>query len=147
MVGFFRASTLAVGIAAALTLASASALAATVTYQVALSGKNEVPATTSMGTGTANFTYDTVTKKLTWTVTYTGLTGPATASHFHSPALATENAAVTVPLTGDLKSPITGEATLTDALAKDLADGKMYFNIHTAANPGGEIRGQVVGGK
>jgi hypothetical protein len=147
MLGLFRARALALTAGAAMTLISASAFAATVTYQVALSGKNEVPATTSAGTGTANITYDTVTKKLTWTVTYTGLTGPATASHFHSPGLATENAGVTVPLTGDLKSPIMGEATLTDALAKDLTDGKMYFNIHTAANPGGEIRGQVVGGK
>jgi hypothetical protein len=142
-----RSRMTAVGIATAMMFLAGGAFAATVTYTVALSGKNEVPATTSAGTGTGTFTYDTVTKKLTWAVTYTGLTGPATASHFHSPAAATENAGVTVPLTGDLKSPIMGEATLTDALAKDLADGKMYYNIHTAANPGGEIRGQLVGGK
>ena len=40
-------------------------------------------------------------------------------------------------------SPLKGEATLTDAQAADLQAGKYYFNIHTAANKGGEIRGQV----
>jgi len=146
MVGFFRASTLAVGITAALTLASASAFAETVTYKAALKASTEVPPTTSMGTGTADFTFDTVTKKITWTVTYSGLTGPATAAHFHNPATATENAPATVPLSGALTSPLKGDATLTDAQAADLAAGKMYFNIHTAANPGGEIRGQVTKG-
>ena len=43
-------------------------------------------------------------------------------------------------------SPLKGEATLTDAQAADLAAGKWYFNIHTAANKGGEIRGQVMKG-
>jgi hypothetical protein len=113
------------------------------TYHLTLSGANEVPPTTSKGTGTADITYDTVSKVLTWNVTYNGLTGPATASHFHSPAAAGANAGVTVPLTGDLTSPIKGQATLTDALAKDLLSGMMYYNIHTAANPGGEIRAQV----
>lgn len=140
----FRAIPAVMGLAAALTLLSASAFAETLTYKVTLSPKAEVPATTSTGSGTADITYDTATKKLTWTVTYTGLTGAATASHFHSPGLATENAAVSVPLTGPLASPLKGEATLTDAQAADLLAGKMYYNIHTAANPGGEIRGQVV---
>jgi hypothetical protein len=120
------------------------AFAATETYKVTLKGSSEVPATTSAGTGTVDVSYDTVTKKLTYTVTYSGLSGPATAAHFHNPAAATENAPATVPLPATaLASPIKGEATLTDAQAADLAAGKMYFNIHTAANPGGEIRGQV----
>ena len=48
-----------------------------------------------------------------------------------------------VPIKGDLASPIRGDATLTDAQMKDLQDGKWYFNIHTAAHPDGEIRGQL----
>ena len=44
---------------------------------------------------------------------------------------------------GSVASPISGTATLTDAQAADLEAGKFYFNIHTAANPGGEVRGQV----
>jgi len=145
MTGFFRTGAVALTFGAALALAS-SALAENVTYKAALKASTEVPPTTSMGTGTADVTFDTVSKKLTYTITYSGLTGPATAAHFHNPATATENAPATVPLSGALASPIKGEATLTDAQAKDLADGKMYFNIHTAANPGGEIRGQVVKG-
>ena len=51
---------------------------------------------------------------------------------------------VVVPVQGAVTSPIKGEATLTDAQAADLAAGKWYFNVHTAANKGGEIRGQVM---
>jgi len=108
-----------------------------------LDGKSEVPATTSSGTGTADLNYDAVSKKLSWTVTYSGLSGPATAAHFHGPAEAGKNAGVAVPIPNAAASPVKGEATLTDAQAADLLGGKYYVNIHTAANPGGEIRGQV----
>jgi len=145
MTGFLRTGAVALTVGAALAFAS-SAFAETVTYKAALKAASEVPPTTSMGTGTADVTFDTVSKKLTYTITYSGLTGPATAAHFHNPAAATENAPATVPLSGALASPVKGEATLTDAQAADLAAGKMYFNIHTAANPGGEIRGQVTKG-
>ena len=55
-----------------------------------------------------------------------------------------KNAGVAVPITGIATSPVEGSATLTDAQAADLVAGKYYVNIHTAANPGGEIRGQVM---
>jgi hypothetical protein len=113
-------------------------------YKADLKGSAEVPPTDSKGVGTVDATYDTASKKLSWTVTYSGLTGPATAAHFHGPAAATANAPPVVPLTGSLTSPIKGDATLTDAQATDLKGGTMYFNVHTAANKGGEIRGQVV---
>jgi len=108
-----------------------------------LSGANEVPAVTTQGKGTAVVTYDTTSKKLTWTVTYSGLSGPATAAHFHGPAEAGKNAGVAVPIPNQATSPVNGSATLTDAQAADLLAGKYYVNVHTAANPGGEIRGQV----
>lgn len=108
-----------------------------------LDGKAEVPATTSSGTGTADLNYDAASKKLSWTVTYSGLSGPATAAHFHGPAEAGKNAGVAVAIPNASSSPVKGEATLTDAQAADLLGGKYYINIHTAANPGGEIRGQV----
>ena len=108
-----------------------------------LDGKAEVPATTSSGTGTADLDYDAASKKLSWKVTYSGLSGPATAAHFHGPAEAGKNAGVMVPIPGAANSPVEGSATLTDAQAADLLAGKLYVNIHTAANPGGEIRGQV----
>ena len=108
-----------------------------------LDGKAEVPPNTSAATGTADIDYDAATKKLSWKVTYSGLSGPATAGHFHGPAEAGKNAGVAVPITGIAASPVEGSATLTDAQAADLVAGKYYVNIHTAANPGGEIRGQV----
>jgi CHRD domain len=108
-----------------------------------LDGKSEVPAVTSAGKGTADIDYDAATKKLTWKVTYSGLSGPATAAHFHGPAEAGKNAGVAVAIPNATSSPAEGSATLTDAQAADLMAGKFYVNVHTAANPGGEIRGQV----
>jgi hypothetical protein len=108
-----------------------------------LDGASEVPANTSAGKGAADIDYDAASKKLTWKLTYSGLTGPATAAHFHGPAEAGKNAGVAVAIPGATASPAEGSATLTDAQAADLMAGKYYVNVHTAANPGGEIRGQV----
>jgi len=129
--------------AALLSLAPA-AFAQAVNYKADLKASTQVPPNDSKGTGMLTATYDPASKKLTYTVAYKDLTGPATAAHFHGPADAKTNAGVVVPVNGAVTSPIKGEATLTDAQAKDLADGKWYFNIHTAANKGGEIRGQVM---
>lgn len=112
-------------------------------FKAVLDGKSEVPATTSTGTGTADVDYDPATKKLSWKLTYTGLTGPATAAHFHGPAAVGENAKPSVPISGATSSPAEGSATLTDEQAAMLEAGKFYVNVHTGANPGGEIRGQV----
>src|ERR1700689_5988576 len=98
-----------------------------------LDGKSEVPATTSTGTGTADIDYDAATKKLSWKLTYTGLSGPATAAHFHGPAEVGKNAGVEVAIPGATSSPAEGSATLTDAQAADLVGGKLYVNVHTAA--------------
>ncbi len=111
--------------------------------KAALDGKAEVPAVTSAGKGTADLDYDAATKKLSWKLTYSGLSGPATAAHFHGPAEAGKNAGVAVAIPNATASPVEGSAILTDAQAADLMAGKYYINVHTAANPGGEIRGQV----
>src|SRR6202140_619737 len=108
-----------------------------------LDSASEVPANTSAGKGTADIDFDAATKKLTWKVTYSGLSGPATAAHFHGPAEAGKNAGVALAIPNAGTSPAEGSATLTDAQAADLMAGKYYVNIHTAANPGGEIRGQL----
>jgi hypothetical protein len=112
-------------------------------FKASLDGKSEVPATTSSGTGTADIDYDPASKKLSWKVTYSGLSGPATAAHFHGPAEAGKNAGVAVAIPNAGTSPAEGSATLTDAQAADFLAGKYYVNVHTQANPGGEIRGQV----
>jgi hypothetical protein len=108
-----------------------------------LDGASQVPANTSAGKGAADIDYDPASKKLSWKVTYSGLSGPATAAHFHGPAAAGANAGVKVPIPNATSSPVEGSVTLTDEQAADLVAGKYYVNIHTAANPGGEIRGQV----
>jgi hypothetical protein len=128
---------------AAMSLASAApANAEKTTMKINLTSAAEVPANTSPGKGTADVTYDSASKMLTWKVTYSGLTGPATMAHFHGPAEPGKNAPVVIPFK-DASSGAGGSATLTDAQAADLMAGKLYINIHTAKNPGGEIRGQV----
>ena len=120
-------------IAASFLVGAPAAFAEMVMYKATLTPAAEVPPTDSKGSAT-----------------YKDLTGPAAAAHFHGPADAKTNAGVVVPVpapaSGGLVSPLKGEATLTDAQAADLAAGKWYFNVHTAANKGGEIRGQVTKG-
>ncbi|HUZ67681.1 MAG TPA: CHRD domain-containing protein [Beijerinckiaceae bacterium] len=136
----------AFGSALAVTLlivAPSLARAATAEFHASLSGKAEVPPNASAGKGMAKIGYDSSTKKLTWTVTYSGLSGPAIGAHFHGPAGPGTSAPVEVPVKGSLANPIKGSAVITDPQAKDLMDGKLYFNIHTKAHKAGEIRGQV----
>ena len=129
----------------ALLALAGSPFAAEMMMKTELSAAQEVPPVESAAVGTADITYDDVTKMLTWTVEYSGLTGAATAAHFHGPAKEGENAGVAIPI-DDLESPMEGSATLTDEQAQQLADGLLYINVHTAANPKGEIRGQVKAG-
>jgi hypothetical protein len=134
-------------LAAALSAAFVSAAsAATVNYTARLSGRSEVPKTDSKGTGRLQATFDTQTKVFNYTLTFDGLSGPATVVHIHGPADRKQSAGVITPL-GDKNptSPITGTVTLTDEQVKFLQSARLYVNVHTAANPGGEIRGQIVG--
>jgi CHRD domain len=143
---------LAVGSAAGAMFVSSAkpTFAAGAAYKATLSGTTEVPPTTSSGAGTASVTYDASTKMVTWKGDFSGLSGPATAAHIHGPAEAGKNAGVIVPLSQKdvpFTSPFTGSATLPDdkaaALEAALSGGLAYVNIHTAANPGGEVRGQL----
>ncbi|MEK6348836.1 MAG: CHRD domain-containing protein [Burkholderia sp.] len=125
-------------------LASVAAHAETAKLVANLQPSSEVPPTATRGSGTLDATFDTSTHTLVWTVTYGGLTGPATAAHFHGPAPVGQNAGVQVPIAKEaLESPIKGSAVLDDRQVTDLMAGKWYFNIHTKAHPTGEIRGQV----
>jgi len=127
----------------ALVIMAPIAFAETINLKATLKASDSVPPNNSNGTGSLQATYDTANKQLTYTVTYSGLTGNATAAHFHGPADPGKAAGVVVPAQGSVASPIKGTATLTDAQATDLLAGKWYFNIHTEANKPGEIRGQV----
>lgn len=112
-------------------------------YKAVLDGASEVPANTTAGRGNADIDFDPATRKLSWKLTYSGLTGPALMAHFHGPAEPGKNAGVAVPI-APASSGTEGSATLTEAQAADLVAGKYYVNVHTEANKGGEIRGQVV---
>ena len=140
------ATTVALAAAGLLAACQSSSMMAanTKTFHATLSAQQEVPPTSSSGTGSGTFTLDPATKQLTWNVTYSGLSGPAAAAHIHGPAGPGANAGVMVNLApSGVGNPISGSATLTDAQIADLEGGKTYVNIHTAANKGGEIRGQI----
>jgi len=114
-------------------------------YTATLTAGEEVPpATDSQGKGTAEVTVNTTTNELTWKVSYSGLTGPATMGHIHGPAEKGKNAGVIVTFTGVAgATSAEGTGKLTQAQFGDLAAGFCYVNIHTAKHPGGEIRGQL----
>jgi len=113
------------------------------TYEAKLTPAQEVPPGSGSGTGNAEVQFNKDNNMLSWKLTYSGLTGPAVAGHIHGPAAAGANAGVVVPFTNITAQPVTGQATITPAQAADLAAGNWYVNVHTAANPGGEIRGQL----
>jgi hypothetical protein len=103
------------------------------------------PNTTAGGTGSATVILDG--DKITWKVTFSSLSGPASAVHIHGPAFEGKNAGVMVWLStkGTMAtSPLSGSATLAAAQASALMNGEGYVNVHTAKNPGGEIRGQLI---
>ena len=138
-----------------------------INFSAQLRGSNEVPANTATGTGTFTATLDTSTNVFTYEVTWSGLTGTGTtAGHIHGPAAAGVNATTTInfatcpcattPLaTGQVAGTARGTVTLNaatpitttvngDSLKKLLLAGLTYANIHTTANSGGEIRGQIL---
>ncbi|MCV9966850.1 CHRD domain-containing protein [Pararhizobium sp. BT-229] len=141
-----QSSALNVGIGA-LALAGFLAVSATgfaeeMKFKADLKGSTEVPPVQTSATGTADIIYDPTSKNLTWTIEHTGLSGDVTAAHFHGPAPVGENAPPVVPI--DMSALAKGSATLDEAQAKDLTEGRWYLNLHTAAKPDGEIRGQVM---
>ena len=115
----------------------------TASFSGSMNAASQVPPNMTRGSGMAEAWLNKDTNVLKYKITYSGLSGPATAAHFHGPASAGENAGVVLPF-ANAASPIEGQATLTPAQAADLMTGKWYANVHTAANPAGEIRGQLL---
>jgi hypothetical protein len=138
-----RAAIFMAGLVCAAWAVTASAAPASFTVQ--LTGAQQVPPVQTSGTGTATLTYDPSTQKVTWSITYSGLSSAVTMAHFHDGA-AGKNGPIVIWLSkrgAPVASPITGEATLTAAQAQQFLAGDWYINVHSQDHPAGEIRGQV----
>jgi hypothetical protein len=116
---------------------------ADVTFLATLNGASETPANASTASGSATFTYNPTTYILSGMVNFNGLV--ATAAHIHIGAVGVAGSVV-FPLGGaSPTSPISFTSTaLTAQQQSDLMNGLYYVNVHSAAYPGGEIRGQLV---
>jgi hypothetical protein len=130
----------AIALAALLTM-PAPVMAEMVKMKADLKASEEVPPTNSAGTGTADVTLDTDANKVSWKVTYEGLTGDPSAAHFHGPAKVGENAGPIVDISASLSE---GTADVTAEQLQMIREDNTYINIHTAQSPDGEIRGQVL---
>ena len=121
-----------------------STASSTTTLSARLSGASEVPPSPSNAKGNLQATLDKNSRVLTWTLQVDGLSGPPTAAHFHGPAAPGDNAGVAAPMSVTGQPTDNGAVTLTSAQMDDLLAGRWYVNVHTAAHPDGEIRGQVM---
>ena len=113
-------------------------------FSAQMTGLNQVPPVATVATGHVVAVLDKNTRLFRWKLSFTGLSGAATAGNFHGPAIVGANANMTLAFKGPVKSPLEGQATLTPAQAADLLTGKWYVNIDTQAHPRGEIRGQMI---
>ena len=137
-----RTELVALALAIGLALPS-SAFAASVAFRAELKGANMVPPTASSATGYVHATYDTQSRRLTWTGTVAGLSSKVTRIAFHGPA----SPAATAGVVQRMSSLSGGSTTLSDAEAAELIGGYWNITVHTRSHPAGEIRGQLVRGE
>lgn len=118
----------------------------TTVWTAALSSGQEVPKQVVKDSAAHGLFKGTLSgTKLSWKLTFAKLTGPATAAHIHMGAMGTSGGVV-VPLCGPCSSGAAGTATITPAVMAAFKKHLLYVNVHTAKNPGGEIRGQLARG-
>jgi hypothetical protein len=142
LVALITAGALCALAVAALSLAATRATV----WTAALSSGQEIPKQVVKDAAAHGQFKGTLTgSTLKWKLTFSKLTGPATAAHIHMAAKGVSGNVV-VPLCGPCKSGMTGTATLTAALKTAFKKHLLYVNVHTAKNANGEIRGQLAAG-
>jgi hypothetical protein len=114
-----------------------------VPFNALLDAAQETPPTGTAGKGWATATIDTALNTISYYLSYEGLTGAPISAHFHGSALQGTPALVKIGLTTSA-SPMTGTVSYLQADEGAILAGRFYLNLHTTANPGGEIRGQFV---
>jgi hypothetical protein len=133
----------AVLVAASMATAGHTTQAKTVKFSAALNKGQEVPSPKGTKIGASGrFTATLTGTTLTWKLTFAHLTGAATAAHIHD-GVKGKSGPVLFPLCGPCTSGVHGTTTLTAAQITAMMNRKYYVNVHTAKNPGGEIRGQI----
>src|SRR5688572_5185493 len=138
--------TLRLGIISILTIIQFSVNATVYPINVTFSGLQETPSNSSARTGTLVVNYADATNILTYTINFSGLSANVTAAHFHAAAPGIAGAIVIGPAgfpTGVTSGTFNATHTLTATQEDRLKLGLWYFNIHTTAFPGGEIRAQI----
>jgi CHRD domain len=114
----------------------------TVNFAATVNGASEVPVNTSAATGAMQGSFDKITKILTLTLTYTGLT--ATNMHIHKGPAGVAGGVLYGLSTAPFASPVLYTSPVLSAGQEDsLMNNLYYINIHSAAFPAGEIRGQI----
>jgi hypothetical protein len=129
-------------VAVALTLGypfTPPARAASVSFRAELKAANVVPPREGDARGYLQASYDTVTRRLSWSGTHSDLSSKITGIHFHGPSSPNATAGVVQRI----RSLSNGSATLSDREAVELIAGSWYVDVHTRAHPEGEIRGQI----
>lgn len=112
-----------------------------IVFKATLTGAQEVPANASTATGEASLVYDSISKVFTLSVTHT-IPNP-TNGHIHKAPIGVSGGVI-FPF-ASFTSPISYTSPVLDATQQaDLKANLYYVNIHTAAFPGGEIRGQLI---
>ncbi|MBI2753269.1 MAG: CHRD domain-containing protein [Betaproteobacteria bacterium] len=138
---FSKGSLLAVVSAVALLSAGYSGSALSQEIKATLSGDQEIPPVTTAGTGTGTLVVG-ADKSVSGSATISGMS--VTVAHIHE-APAGKNGPIVFPLTktSDAVWTVPAGAKLTDAQYESYKAGNLYFNMHSAAYKGGEIRGQI----
>ncbi|MFT3777516.1 MAG: CHRD domain-containing protein [Ottowia sp.] len=113
-------------------------------FKAVLSASEAVPPADSPARGELVAVLNRNTGLLQWKLSYSGLTGPVRAAHFHSPAMGGEVAAPVIAIGRNFSSPYEGRALLTPRQRADLLAGQWYVNLRTARFPEGELRGQLI---